>query len=156
MANEPMTFMIEDAQMVFRNFAGKEGQYNRAGDRNFCVFLDEETATQMAADGWNIRTLEAKEEGDIQRPYIQVAVNFKNRPPRVVLISSTGRTNLDEESVEVLDYADIRLVDLIANASYWEVNGKSGVKAYLKSLFVTIEEDELEKKYAASADRQDD
>lgn len=149
MANEPMTFMIEDAQMVFRNFAGKEGQYNRAGDRNFCVFLDEETATQMAADGWNIRTLEAKEEGDIQRPYIQVAVNFKNRPPRVVLISSTGRTNLDEDSVEVLDYADIRLVDLIANASYWEVNGKTGIKAYLKSLFVTINEDELEKKYAS-------
>ena len=149
MANEAQTFMVEDARLIFRNFSGKEGQYNRAGDRNFCVILDPDTAEKMAADGWNIRTLEAREEGDAETPYIQVAVNFKNRPPRVVMITSTARTHLDEDSVEVLDWADIRVADLIARAYTWEVNGKTGIKAYLQSLFVTIEEDELERKYAS-------
>jgi hypothetical protein len=148
MPSESKTFTVEDAQIIFRNFSGKEGQYNREGDRNFAVILDQHSADAMLKDGWNVRFLEPREEGDPKTPYIQVAVNFKNRPPRVVMISSSGRTPLSEDSVEVLDWADIQKVDLIARGYEWTVNGKSGVKAYLKSLFVIIEEDELERKYA--------
>ena len=141
--------IIEDARIIFRNFAGKEGQYNRAGDRNFALLLDQDTAHNMAKDGWNIKTLRARDEGDADQPYIPVSVNFKGpRPPRVVMITSRGRTSLPEELVELLDYADIRTVDVILNPYEWVVNGKSGVKAYLKSIFVTIEEDALERKYA--------
>lgn len=151
MVDQAKTFMVEDARLVFRNFSGKEGQYNREGDRNFAVILPEDVAEQMVADGWNVRFLAAREEGDVDTPYIQVAVNFKNRPPRVVMITSTARTNLDEDSVDALDWVDIRVADLIARGYEWEVNGKRGIKAYLQSLFVTIEEDELERKYAANA-----
>lgn len=152
MANDdkPMQFMIEDAQIVFRNFEGKEGMYNKAGDRNFAVILDPATADAMAKDGWNVKQLKDRDEDEPGDFYIEVAVSYKNRPPRVVMITSTSRTNLDENSVEVLDYADIAQVDLIANAYRWEVNGKTGIKAYLKSMFVTIEEDELERKYAVN------
>jgi hypothetical protein len=142
------TFMVEDARIIFRNFSGKEGQYNREGDRNFAVILPEEVADQMLQDGWNVRYLEAREEGDEPTPYISVAANFSNRPPKVFLISTMARTQLDERSVEVLDWADIRTADLIARGYDWTVNGKSGTKAYLQSLFVTIEEDALERKYA--------
>ena len=51
MADDAKTFMVEGARLVFRNFSGKEGQYNREGDRNFAVILDQETAERMAADG---------------------------------------------------------------------------------------------------------
>lgn len=146
--DDAKTFMIEDARLVFRNFAGKEGQYNREGDRNFAVILDPKTADEMLADGWNVKYLVSREEGDPDTPYIQVAVNFKNRPPRVVMITSTSRTNLTEDSVEVLDWAEIRLADLIARGYDWVVGDKHGTKAYLQSLFVTIEEDALERKYA--------
>lgn len=148
MSDDAKTFMVEDAQIIFRNFAGKEGQYNREGDRNFAVILDEDVAKQMLADGWNVKYLAAREEGEEDTPYIQVTVNFNNRPPRVVMITSTSRTNLTDDSVEVLDWADIRMADLIARAYEWNVNGKTGIKAYLQSLFVTIEEDALERKYA--------
>lgn len=152
MADERKSFKIEGAKLVFRNFEGKEGQYNRKGDRNFCVILPDDVASEMARDGWNIRSLDPREEGDAPTPYIQVAVNFDNRPPRVVMLTSTTRTQLDQDSVEVLDWADILNVDLIARGYEWNVNGKSGIKAYLQTLFVTIEEDDLERKYAVYED----
>ncbi len=148
MARELEPVVMEDVQIIFRNFAGKEGQYNREGDRNFAVLLDPETADAMAKDGWNVKYLRAREEGDVEQPYISVSVNFKGpRPPRVVMITSKGRTPLPEELVEFLDYADIKQVDVILNPYSWSVQGKSGVKAYLKSLFVIIQEDYLELKY---------
>lgn len=146
---EATTFMIEDARIIFRNFQGKEGQYNRAGDRNFAVIIpDDKLAKDMLKDGWNVRYLEPREEGDEPTPYISVAVNFNNRPPRIVMLTSRARTNLTEDTVEVLDWANIQSVDVICRAYEWTVNGKSGIKAYLQSLFVTIEEDYLERKYA--------
>ncbi len=148
MARNEGNLLMEDARIVFRNFAGKEGKYNREGDRNFCVLLNDELASQMDRDGWNIKALRAREEGDPDQPYLQVSVGYKGRPPRVVMITSRGRTDLGEEEIELLDWADIRQVDLIVRPYTWEVNGKVGIKAYLKSIFVTIEEDELELKYA--------
>jgi len=79
--------------------------------------------------------------------YLPVSVNFKGRPPRIVLITSRGRTNLDESTVEMLDWADIINVDLIIRPYEWTVNNKSGVKAYLQSIYATIDEDPLEVKY---------
>jgi len=149
------SFMIEDARIIFRNFAGKEGQYNREGDRNFAVVLPPDVAEEMLKDGWNVRYLAAREEGDDDTPYISVSVNFSNRPPRIVLLTSTARTHVDEASVEVLDWADIKAADLIARGYDWNVNGKTGTKAYLQSLFVTIEEDALERKYAINENSQE-
>ena len=142
------TVLMEGVRIIFRNFAGKEGQYNREGDRNFAVLLDDDVAEAMAKDGWNVKWLKAREEGDTEQAYVSVSVNFRGRPPRVVMITSRGRTDLSEDLVEVLDWVDVRNVDLIVNPYEWAVNGKTGVKAYLKSIFVTIEEDALEKKYA--------
>lgn len=150
MANNDGTLVMENARIVFRNFAGKEGMYNREGDRNFCVLLDEELARQMHEDGWNIKTLKPREEGEEGTPYIQVSVGFKGRPPRMVMIGAVSgrRTELGEEECEMFDWADIAQVDLIIRPYNWDVNGKTGVKAYLKSIFVTINEDYLELKYA--------
>lgn len=142
------TLVMEDARIVFRNFAGKEGMYNREGDRNFCVLLEPKLAETMAKDGWNIKTLRPREEGEEGTPYIQVSVGFKGRPPRIVLISSKGRVDLGQHECEILDWVDIKQCDLIIRPYNWSVNGKSGVKAYLKSIFIIMNEDYLELKYA--------
>lgn len=150
-----MNVTIEGARIIFRNFAGKEGQYNRAGDRNFAVLLDPKVAKAMARDGWNIKELKAREEGDENQPYLPVAVNFGGaRPPKVAQITSRGITYLGENECEVLDWAEIINVDLIVRPYEWSVNGKTGVKAYLQSIYVTIQEDELELKYARPAEER--
>lgn len=146
------TVLMEGVRIIFRNFAGKEGQYNREGDRNFAVLLDDTIAHAMAEDGWNIKWLKPREdadEGETDQAYLPVKVNYgKGSPPRVVVITSRGRTNISEHEVEMLDWADITNVDLIVRPYHWNVNGKTGISAYLQSIYVTIEEDELERKYA--------
>lgn len=148
------TVLMEGVRIVFRNFEGKEGPYNKAGDRNFAVILTPEVANAMADDGWNVKWLKPREEdeGEEEVPYLPVSLRYDVFPPNVTLVTSNSRTQLDESTVEMLDYADITNVDLIVRPYEWSVNGKGGIKAYVKTMFVTIEEDALVRKYSQGPD----
>lgn len=139
---------IEGTRLLFRNFSGRETKYNRQGERNFCVVLPQDLAARLFDEGWNIKSLPPREEGDEIVPYVKVSVSYKGRPPRIVLITSKGRNELPEELISMLDHADIANVDLIVRPYNWEVKGERGVSAYLKSIYITIHEDVFELKYA--------
>ena len=59
------TLNIENAHIMFKNFSGKGDQFNRAGDRNFCVRIDDpDFARQLRNEGWNVvKTNRARKEG---------------------------------------------------------------------------------------------
>lgn len=144
---------LEGYQITFKNFSGRETNFNRAGNRNFSVVLDDETADQMKADGWNVR-IKDYDDGS-RRNTLQVAVRYDidRFRPKVVMVTPKGdhfkTTVLSEDTVDCLDAARVVSADLILNPSYWHnAMGNSGYKAYLQTGYFVVEADEFEDKYA--------
>lgn len=149
MTDIPENVMMEGVVLLFRNFEGREDKFNDKGKRNFSVVLSPDIATAMANDNWNIRTIEAREDGDEPTFLLPVSLRYDIKPPHVVSIAGDKRTNLNEETVGSLDHVDIKNCDLVVRPYFWTMpSGKSGIKAYLKTMFVTIDQDELERKYS--------
>lgn len=144
---------IENARIGSRNFAGAASQYNAEGNRNFLVYLDPEIGKVLADAGWNVKIKLPKDAEDDPRVFMQVTANFGQYPPRIVLISSKGRAIIEEDKIDMLDWVDISKVDLVIRPYNWTMykgtaKENHGVKAYLKSMYITVSEDKFEEKYA--------
>lgn len=145
--------MLEDVRMIWRNFAGEEKQYNAKGKRNFAIPLEDELAHQLLELGWNVKSkTRVNDEGAEETlHHLPVTVKMDGRvPPRLFMVtkSRNSRVLLDEETVQLLDYAEFDKVDVKLRPFNWDVQGKQGVSAYIKNGFFTLREDELELKYA--------
>lgn len=129
---------IDEARIMFRNFRGEAEKYNREGDRNFAVVIpDDETASALIEAGWNVTVKPPREDGEEPLRFLKVKVKFNDHGPAIYLRTNGSKNRLDEESVGMLDNIDILSVDMDIRPYRWEVNGKSGVSAYLQSMLVT-------------------
>lgn len=142
---------VEGATIIFRNFRGQPSEFNSEGTRSFGLLVDDDLAEDLRADGWNVKTLKPRNEEEEKHPqaWLPVKVKYGKIPPIAVLITSRGKTRLTEETVGQLDWARIKNVDLMVRPyQYPEMSGRpAGISAYLKSIYVTIQEDALEEKY---------
>lgn len=141
--------MIDNARIIYRNFSGIGSKFNREGDKNFSVVIDDQQiADSLIQDGWNLKIKPPRDEDDIPFMHLPVKLKFNDRGPNVYLESGKNRIKLDEESISCLDNVDIVNVDLDIRPYDWEVNGKTGRTAYLQSMCVTQEVDRFAKQYA--------
>ena len=143
---------IDEARIIYRNFAGAPSKFNREGDRNFAVVIDDQDiAEALTEKGWNVKIKPPREEGDEPFMFLPVKVKFNDRGPKVYLQNSLGgrnRVTLDEDTVGILDNVDITNVDLDIRPYDWDVQGKTGRTAYLQSICVTQEVDRFLDRYA--------
>lgn len=141
---------IDDARIIYRNFAGRGDKYNREGDRNFAVLIpDEKLADELVDRGWNVKIKPPREDGDTPFMFLPVKVKFNDRGPNVYLKTGDAQNRLDEESVSILDNIDIISVDLDIRPYDWSVNGKDGRTAYLQAIRVTQDIDRFADRYAS-------
>lgn len=141
---------IDDARIIYRNFAGRGDKYNREGDRNFAVLIpDEKLADELVERGWNVKIKPPREDGDTPFMFLPVKVKFNDRGPNVYLKTGDTQNRLDEESVSILDNIDIISVDLDIRPYDWSVNGKDGRTAYLQAIRVTQDVDRFADRYAS-------
>lgn len=143
--------ILENVRLGFRNFAGKEDQYNREGDRNFAIFFDDENrrvAEALQADGYNIKMTRMRDDIEDYEPvpFLKVKVSYKVRAPKIFLVTKRGKTPIGEGEVSMLDWVEYTNVDVVINPYYYEMNG-GGITAYLQSMYITIVEDALDEKY---------
>lgn len=150
MANPRLNnIVLSDTRIFFRNFSGKADKYNRTGARTFACEVPAEFAAQMESDGINIKySKDSEGNRDSERPYLSVKVRFDIKPPKIYMIENGVKTLLSEDTVGILDAADIVRADLVITPVYYEVNGNTGFSNYLKTAYITIEADEFASRYA--------
>ena len=141
---------IEDARIIYRNFAGVGSKYNREGDRNFAVIIpNQEIADELIADGWAVKIKPPRDEDDSPFMYLPVKIKFNNRGPAAYVKSVNSVQRLNEDTIGMLDEIDIQSVDMDLRAYDWEVNGKTGRSAYLQSINVIQNIDRFGAQYQA-------
>ena len=139
---------MDDARIIYRNFSGAESKFNRKGDRNFAVVIDDQQlAEDLRNDGWNIKIRPPRDIDDEPFMYLPVKIKFNDRGPNVYLVTGDRMNRLDEDSIDCLDNVDILEVDLDVRPYDWEINGKEGRTAYLQSIKVTQRVDRFAAEY---------
>lgn len=142
---------LRNVRIIFRNFAGAPTRFNPSGGkRTFSILLNETEANELSSMGFNVKALKQRDPDDDPAFHLPVEVSYRVKPPRIVFISNQGhkRTVIDEDTVGLIDYTEIEKIDLTINPYQWEMENAHGVKAYLKTMYVTIREDELDIEYA--------
>nr|DAG63508.1 MAG TPA: hypothetical protein [Caudoviricetes sp.] len=140
---------IEGAIIIWKNFSGERDKFN-PGKRGFSVVIDDTVmADELRQEGWNVKDRPLPEGADDseQEWALPVKLNM-NRYTQVWLIVGNHKTLLDEDTVSQLDVVDIVNCDISIRPYEWEMNGRTGITAYVDSMYVTIRENKFAEKYA--------
>lgn len=145
----------------FCNFSGRATGKNSEGSRNFTVYLDhceiyicdgrtmrkkcDYSVDEMIQDGWNVKFDSYGINADDPRPMVQVQLSYGNPyfgDPKVAKVTSKQKFRVSEQDVGDLDTDEIASVSMTIRPRVW--GDEERVKAYLRSLYVTIVEDDLD------------
>lgn len=152
--------VIEDAHFPSdwnsRNFSGEEKTskttgkiVNREGQRNFNIIIpDEQFAQDMLNDGWNVQYWEPRKEGQIPYYYLQIKVNINSKwPPKIIVKSDKATLHITEDNINQLDRDEFDYIDISFQPSHYDVNGKTGISAYLTDFYGKLHVDDWKKKW---------
>ena len=140
---------IEGAIVIWKNFSGERDKFN-PGKRGFSVVIDDAVmADELRNEGWNVKDRPLQEGADPseQEWTLPVKLNM-NRYTQVWLIVGNHKTLLDENTVAQLDFVDFVNCDISIRPYEWEMRGRTGITAYVDSMYVTIRENKFAEKYA--------
>ena len=140
---------IEGATIIWKNFSGERDRFN-PGKRGFSVVIDDAVmANELKQEGWNVKERPIQEGADPseQEWTLPVKLNM-NRYTQVWLIVGNHKTLLDENTVAQLDVVDFVDCDISIRPYEWEMSGRTGITAYVDSMYVTIRENKFAEKYA--------
>lgn len=150
---------MEDVKLMrggtFCNFSGNPTLYSRDGDRYFHILIeDQETADYLSNDlGLNVKPdkwLASRDPDAEPRWFIKIKVGFRF-PTKIVMIQNGLQIELDENTCGQLDHMNFEHVDLGFRCSHWESPQGEGYTAYLDSIYATVEDDPLARKYGIAA-----
>lgn len=140
-----------------RNFSGAKrvvnGQVvNAEGMRNFLLMLDDDDVIEsMVQDGWNVKYTKPRDPDEKPAAYISVDATFGKYPPEVWKKTPNGKpVKLEEEDMAGLDDDKFIEAHVVVHPRRYEVQGRTGVKAYLRRLLVTVADDEFSDYFGAN------
>lgn len=149
---------INDARIIWPNFAGKPTEFNpEGGKREFnLVIPDREIFDALKenknqyGDSWNVKERPPRDNDDTPLMYLPVKVKFNNRGPSIYLDTGKKRVRLTEETVSCLDVIDIIKVDLDVRP-YDSAKGRNTYRtAYLAGMCVYQRPDRFADRFGGS------
>jgi hypothetical protein len=142
---------MQGVRILWPNFSGEPGLYNKNGDRVFTILLEDfDQITELIKAGWNIKSRDPRDEGDVPMQYVEVKVNLDStRPPEIFAIRGNTKFPLDRTTIGMLDNLPILEADLVLNPYEWVVKDSTGIKPYLVKGYFIIDQDEIDEKYEA-------
>lgn len=143
---------FRNARIIWKNFRGDKGPWDTRADKSFAILINDSVlAEELREEGWTLKELAANDDFDSVAYALKVKVRFDKKPPKCKLVTNiNGRqkvTKLDEDSISFLDWAEPEKIDLTISQSKWNMNGRSGITAYLDVMYFTPVVDELETEY---------
>lgn len=153
---EVKSILIKNVNILpgsFRNFRGEKSAWNANGERSFCVEIDPNIAEELINVGWKVKPRKFQNDDGNQKYFLKVKVQFHpKKMPKIGILDPEKKTKvmLTEETVGNLDSAIIKTADILINPRIWrdEKTGEENIKAYLGSLFVVLDRDELSEEYS--------
>lgn len=128
---------LDNVRITHKNFKGIGTPFNHDGDRNFSIVIPtKEAADALVADGWNVKVKPPREEGDEPFIFLPVKVKFSQYGPNIYKTSGNNTIKLSEETVGILDDADIVNARIDIRPYVWNVSGNTGKTAYLQAMQV--------------------
>ena len=101
------TILIEGTNLIFRNLSGKPSDFNKNGSRVTGVIIPPEMVDGLVNDGWSVKQLSPRDPQDQPLYYMNVKCRFDNFPPKVYLVTQKKKVQLDEETIDQIDYSEI-------------------------------------------------
>lgn len=161
--------IFENAQILFPNFSGREGRYNREGNRCFSIVVtdkngrpDADLALQLKEDGWNIREriINGEPTGEFYINGVNINYDYYIKPI-ISYISNGNEITLTPELLDngiaaQLDGRGAEHYDVSIRPKTWERgDGSVGIKGYVdemrivakKSLFASGYSDDGDENY---------
>ena len=145
---------LKGVTLICRNFAGKEKTdkkghiVNSEGSRNFlCKIPENIDIDALIEDHWNVKPFGSDDPCYV----IPVKVRFDKFPPKICLVTGDKgnykKVLMYEEDVHNIDTMEISNVDVVLSQSFYDVRGVQGYCSYLKTMYITPVEDELDAEY---------
>lgn len=148
--------IVENAEIEYPQFSGEKTPNNTDGKRGFNLIIrDPEKAQEFANDGWLIKHHDPRDGDNDEYDYLPVAIRFDKYPPNIYKVNPDmpEPVLLNEDGVSLLpEYTKAYLnIDVVISPSFWNVSGKSGIKAYVKTMYLRIVDGEYPAKPRKSA-----
>jgi hypothetical protein len=136
---------LENVRVIFPNFGGRVTDHNKLGSREFSALLDPEVGAELASQGWNVKF--PAEDKPNQNTFLPVTLS--NGPTvqpwiKIVLVNNGHGTIVQPDDVEQLAMLDNvtpgARANLILNPYNWTVGSSSGIKAYVKKIYIYLDD----------------
>lgn len=172
---------VNDARIVYSNFEGRGDKFNREGDRNFSLVIEEREPFKEEVDslmdiypqfklqkgmmlheilkelGWNVKIKPARDEEEGCFITLAVKVKFNDRGPTAYLKAGRNAVRLNEDTIGCLDQVDILGIDMDIRPYDWELpSGLTGRSAYLQAIEVIQRVDRIAERYANRFDDEEE